>query len=100
MFHKHNGMYSITFKKSNYSGVSLYTHMCISSYALGKVPDNKEVISLQNCGFSVWNLLHVALYCEDVLDNEVPLSLAPNKNELLYLQMLYKIHLANILLHS
>jgi len=74
--------------------------MCISSYALGKVPDNKEVISLQNCGFSVWNLLHVALYCEDVLDNEVPLSLAPNKNELLYLQMLYKIHLANILLHS
>lgn len=74
--------------------------MLISSYALGEVQDNSEVHrSLLNCRFSVWNLLHVAFYFEDVLDNKVPLSLAPNKNVLLYLQMLYKIHLANILLH-
>jgi len=54
--------------------------MFISSYALGEVPGNSEVHrSLQNCGFPVWNLLHVAFYCEDVLDNKVPFSLAPDK---------------------
>lgn len=56
LFQRYTSLYGGAYFLHRYT--NLYQFKCSEQ----KAPDNSEVHrSIENCGFSVWNLLHVAL---------------------------------------